>query len=114
MGIYYRGVTNKFLFKKTILRFNEPTSTTVSPQKAENFANGSAASSNTSNNGLILTLKPHWGDCRGDIRAFSCRNYSEFSWEEEYLFIGGLEPLVIHDIKEVRAGGERYFYKVQA
>merc|ERR1712228_15707 len=116
---FYRGISRQFLFEKTILRFNAPLSTTSAEGVAENFALGNAHATATNANsssgsGMILTLKPHWGDCPGNIRSFCCVPYSEFPHEEEWLFIGGFEPLVIHNIQEIKHNGISYLKKIQA
>ena len=92
--MFYRGISKKFLFEKTILRFNGPMSTTVNRSIAVEFANM----------GHVLTLQPHWKGFRGNIRALDCSTFSDFSHESEWLFIGGLEPLLIHDIRDLSSG----------
>ena len=84
----------KFLFKTTLLRFNGPTSTTVSHAAAAVFAKDA---------GLVLEVKPHWTQYRGNVRAFECSSYSAYPDEQEFLFNGGLEPLIIRDIIEVQS-----------
>eukprot|EP01083_Nonionella_stella_P068961 183479_1 len=97
-GEYYHGITEKFLFRKTILRFNLPMSTTIERNMAFQFVSG-----RDNGDGLILKLKPHWGDYGGYIRAMNCCAFSDYQWECEYLFIGGLEPLVINNIFEANS-----------
>ena len=87
-GMFYRGISKTFSWEKTILRFNGPMSTTVNRSIAEEFASM----------GQVLALQPHWKGFRGNIRALDCRTFSDFSHESEWLFIGGLEPLVVHNI----------------
>ena len=117
-AVFYHGVTKEFLFKNTILRFNGPLSTSVSDHIAESFASGQGGTKSQSQSGytdgMVLTLKPHWGDYRGNIRALNCQSYSDFPHEDEYLFMGGLEPLVIHNIREIKLNGSEYLKKIQA
>ena len=115
---FYRGITRRFLFKGTVLRFNSPTSTTINWNIAANFATGDFAAekhkASGGEYGLILTLVPNWGAESGNIRSFECAAFSDFKGEGEYLFIGGLEKLVIENIKEARKGGLSYKSKLQA
>eukprot|EP01083_Nonionella_stella_P018749 52146_1 len=84
-GEYYHGITERFLFAKTILLFNLPMSTTIDRNMAFQFVSGG-----DNGDGLILKLKPHWGEYGGYIRAMNCNVFSDYQWESEYLFIGGL------------------------
>ena len=101
VGTFYRGVTKTFCFNETILRFNGPLSTTI---------NQAAALKDiyVGKDGLMLTLKPDWAGHRGNIRAFNCAAVSPYPYEKEYLFIGGLEPLAIQDIYEVKGAVSHY------
>eukprot|EP01084_Bolivina_argentea_P144491 253490_1 len=74
---YYRGVTNEFIFKRFITKFNVPLSTTVNFTKATEFADG--------DKGLVMELKRY----NEYMPGFDCSIVSVFDEEREILFFGG-------------------------
>eukprot|EP01083_Nonionella_stella_P234881 826463_1 len=92
---YYHGITDKFLFANAFLRFNVPLSTTTDERMMEHLLD---------DNGMVLALKNDTL-CRGNLRVWDCAKYSDFPWESEHLFVGGLEALMVYDIKPEEAIG---------
>jgi hypothetical protein len=83
--LFYHGISSELLFESTIARFASPTSTSTKLSVAVNFA---------SEDGLILVLAKYGLD----VCSFNCSWLSDFAGEEERLFVGGYQPLVITNI----------------
>ena len=78
--IFYHGISIVMQFPSAVARFCSPTSTTVAFTVAINFAK----------NGMILELE---NNRSGWLKFFDCSVLSEFSNEDERLFIqGGYDP----------------------
>ena len=75
----YHGINQEMLFNSMSAYIFGPFSTTCDDQVALNFA---------TNNGLIIEIVPN-----AHLKYFECFWLSKYSYEQELLFIGGLQPL---------------------
>eukprot|EP01084_Bolivina_argentea_P010506 19566_1 len=87
---FYHGVNQNMLFQNTNAFMHGPLSTTSFLEVAINFTN---------NNGLVLELYPNYY-----LKYFSCSFFSKYSSEQEYLFIGGIQPMTFINILNTRFG----------
>eukprot|EP01084_Bolivina_argentea_P249499 417701_1 len=83
----YHGISGQMIIPGFQCKIFGPLSTTIVKTVAEHFAFG---------DGLVLELVPSV-----HLKFFDCRPISDFSWEQEYLFIGGLESLNIQMIWKI-------------
>ena len=82
---FYHGINCELLFPSTTANFASPTSTTIKISVALNFA---------TENGLIIVLSRYGLD----VCSFDCKWISKFAGEEERLFIGGYQALIMNNI----------------
>eukprot|EP01084_Bolivina_argentea_P156658 273018_1 len=83
---YFRGVDNEFVFRRLIVRFHAPLSTSFNWHKAAGFAQ----------NGLILEFRVYKDF--GCAFGFNTSVMSDFPQEKEILFFGGNTTLQISSI----------------
>eukprot|EP01084_Bolivina_argentea_P124077 219891_1 len=90
---YYRGVSHKFMFKRFIMRFYVPLSTTTATgnlssdiNRIAHFAGGGA--------GIIMEFKKY----DDTVSGFDCSFASDFDREKETLFFGHDTILVMNSI----------------
>ena len=86
---FYHGVNSKLYFNRTVAQFNSPLSTSLKWSVAHNFSAGC---------GLVLELKYAFSSFPLMAKYFNCSFFSDFSYEKECLFIGGIPILRIINI----------------
>eukprot|EP01084_Bolivina_argentea_P034419 63689_1 len=87
--LFYHGINKLFCFKQTITQFKSPLSTSIEPAVAAQFA---------TNDGIILELKYHSSTHPATARYFECAPFSDFSYEKECIWLGGIPIIIITNI----------------
>eukprot|EP01083_Nonionella_stella_P278004 945277_1 len=106
----YHGVNTYRTFGSITAYIKGPFSTTKCEAVAASFQD---------NRGLLLELNVHTAGCMmkwneanhviNTVIGFSCAAFSDYPNEQEVLFIGGIHPIKIVDIKEVDGRSYRYY-----
>eukprot|EP01084_Bolivina_argentea_P259768 438450_1 len=91
---FFHGISHKMVFNGFQTSFKGPTSTTLQYSTAVLFA------SQGMEEGIVITIKNN-GSC---ATFFDCVPWSDFSFESEMLFLGGIIPLEITGLKDVSIG----------
>ena len=94
---FYHGISRRMVFKHFMARFCGPTSCSLRLDIATTFA-----SQGQNGDGIVITFKNN----RMAVPFFWCKNWSNFPWEEELLFLGGLEPMQICALCTISDGQE--------
>eukprot|EP01083_Nonionella_stella_P093785 262956_1 len=93
--LFYHGISCKMLFTKLCIGLRGPFSTTLQYETAVVFASKGAG------DGIIITVEPL---AKTLITFFDCRCWSDFGYESEMLFLGGIEPMKIVGLTGVGDG----------
>eukprot|EP01084_Bolivina_argentea_P145580 255139_1 len=94
-SLFYHGLSCKMLFKKLSAQFCGPLSATLQYSIAVTFSNQG------NGNGVIISIHP---TSSALLTYFDCVPWSKFAYEQEMLFLGGLEPLQIIGMISVNDG----------
>eukprot|EP01083_Nonionella_stella_P271359 919486_1 len=93
--LFYHGISCKMLFTKLCIGLRGPFSTTLQYETAVVFASKGAG------DGIIITVEPL---AKTLITFFDCRCWSDFGYESEMLFLGGIEEVLIVGLTGVGDG----------
>eukprot|EP01084_Bolivina_argentea_P196604 337025_1 len=93
---FYHGINKQMIFDSMSCIMYQPFSTTSSYHVAISFSNPG---------GMILEVRPSGATC-----YFNCSWLSDFSYENEMLFIGCKEPILIIDIINIVTGEQHKIY----
>eukprot|EP01084_Bolivina_argentea_P276926 472624_1 len=91
-GQYFCGMSCVMIMPQLNIRLCGPVSTSKYVEVATRFGG---------DDGIIIQLEDHLNPAEDHLRAFPCAWLSNYNGEEEYLFIGGYQPIRITTIKNL-------------
>ena len=102
--LFYHGVSKMLPLQRTVTQFNSPLSTSIDICVAMKFSN---------NRGIVFSLKYAWSQYPHKSKFIACQYFSDYVYEKECLFLGGIPMMLITNIINV-ATNEHYQQYINA